>query len=87
MDPQTKPEVGMFVLGSDGEKFGEVIMIYRNYILVEKGFFFPTDYYVPRSNVDRVEERMVHLTVTTQVALQSGWGGSPPDDIEEEVGN
>ncbi|MGI8643230.1 MAG: YsnF/AvaK domain-containing protein, partial [Thermomicrobiales bacterium] len=42
---------GATVLGADGEKVGQVIAVYADYVVVEKGFFFPTDYYVPTRSV------------------------------------
>ncbi len=32
-------------------KVGTVAAVYPGYIVVEKGFFFPTDYYIPMSAV------------------------------------
>ena len=42
---------GADVFGADGEKVGTVAAVYPGYIVVEKGFFFPTDYYIPMSAV------------------------------------
>ena len=39
--------VGDDVYGSDGDKVGTVAEVQPSYIVVEKGFFFPTDYYIP----------------------------------------
>ena len=36
--------VGDEVYGSDGDKVGTVAEVQSGYIVVEKGFFFPTDY-------------------------------------------
>ena len=43
------------VYGSDGEKVGSIVAVYPNYLVVEKGFFFPTDYYIPVSAVNATE--------------------------------
>ena len=42
---------GVGVFGADGDKVGTVSAVYPGYIIVEKGFFFPTDYYIPMSAV------------------------------------
>ena len=67
------------VLGSDGEKVGSVHSIGSNYLVVEKGFFFPTDYYVPFSAVSTYDEAdgKVFLNVSKDDALNSGWDAEP----------
>ena len=67
------------VLGSDGDKVGSVHSIGSNYLVVEKGFFFPTDYYVPFSAVSTYDEAdgKVFLNVTKDDALNSGWEADP----------
>ena len=69
------------VLGSDGEKVGSVHSIGSNYLVVEKGFFFPTDYYVPFGSVASYDESdgKVYLNVTKDDALNSGWDAQPGD--------
>jgi hypothetical protein len=47
----TNITTGADVFGADGEKVGTVATVYPSYIVVEKGFFFPTDYYIPMSAV------------------------------------
>ncbi len=65
------------VFGSDGEKVGTVADVQPNYIVVEKGFFFPTDYYIPLSAVTLAEAGQVYLMVTKDAALNSGWDVVP----------
>jgi uncharacterized protein (TIGR02271 family) len=67
------------VYGSDGDKVGTVAAAYPGYIVVEKGFFFPTDYYVPRSAIGSVDSDQIYLTVTKDAALHSGWNAKPVD--------
>ncbi len=69
--------VGDEVYGSDGDKVGTVAEIQPSYIVVEKGFFFPTDYYIPLSAVGSVGDGQVSLNVAKDVALQSGWDTVP----------
>ena len=64
---------GADVVGSDGEKLGSAIEIGPDYIVVEKGLFFPTDYVIPNGVIASVEPDRITLTVTKDEALSSGW--------------
>jgi uncharacterized protein (TIGR02271 family) len=70
---------GAEVFGADGEKLGTVAAVYPGYIVVEKGFFFPTDYYIPMSAVASYDNDQVYLTLAKDAALQSGWDAQPTD--------
>ena len=70
---------GAEVFGADGEKVGTVAAVYPGYIVVEKGFFFPTDYYIPMSAVASSDNDQVYLTLAKDAALQSGWDAQPTD--------
>jgi uncharacterized protein (TIGR02271 family) len=65
------------VYGSDGDKVGTVAEVQPSYIVVEKGFFFPTDYYIPMSAIASVAGGQVYLNVAKDAALQSGWDTVP----------
>ena len=69
--------VGDDVYGSDGEKVGTVAEVQSSYIVVEKGFFFPTDYYVPMSAIANASAGQVYLNVAKDAALKSGWDTVP----------
>lgn len=77
---------GNDVMSSDGEKIGIVAAIRGSYLLVEKGLLFVTDYHVPMSAVARYDEdeEAVHLNVTRDEAMASGWD-EHPDDPELDV--
>lgn len=64
---------GMDVLGSDGEKLGEVDAIEGNFVVVKKGFFFPKDYYIPTDAVASTDADNIHLTVSKDAALNQQW--------------
>lgn len=64
---------GTDVVGSDGDKVGKVVAAESSYIVVEKGFFFPTDYYIPVSAINNFDGDKVYLTVTKDEALNQGW--------------
>jgi uncharacterized protein (TIGR02271 family) len=69
--------VGDDVYGSDGDKVGTVAEVQSSYIVVEKGFFFPTDYYIPTSAVASASDGQVNLNVAKDAALNSGWETVP----------
>jgi uncharacterized protein (TIGR02271 family) len=68
---------GMDVLGSDGEKVGDVADMRGDYVVVSKGFFFPTDYFIPTSAINTVSDGKVYLAVTKDQALSQGWDQEP----------
>jgi uncharacterized protein (TIGR02271 family) len=70
---------GTDVVGADGDKVGKVVAAEASYIVVEKGFFFPTDYYIPTSAVANFDGDKVYLTVTKDEALNQDWGQMPVD--------
>jgi uncharacterized protein (TIGR02271 family) len=70
---------GADVFGADGEKVGSVAAAYPGYIVVEKGIFFPTDYYIPLNAVSSYDGGQVFLTVAKDAALHSGWDSQPID--------
>ena len=67
---------GAEVLDADGERIGGVIAASSDYIVVEHGFFLPTDFYIPRSAIDRLEDGAIHLSITKQDAMTAGWSVS-----------
>jgi len=78
--------VGDDVFGSDGEKVGTIAEVQREYLVVEKGFFFPTDYYIPLSAVSTAGSGEIYLNVTKDDALQSGWETVPEVDATSAMG-
>ena len=70
---------GAEVFGADGEKVGTVAAVYPGYIVVEKGIFFPTDYYIPMSAVASSDNDQVYLNLAKDAALNSGWDAQPAD--------
>lgn len=70
---------GAGVYGADGQKFGEVAAVYRHYLIVERGFFFPRDYFVPLDAVEYHEGDRVYLMVPTDLALSQGWDNPPAE--------
>ena len=64
---------GAEVMDSAGERLGGVIAASSEYIVVEQGFFFSTDFYIPRSVIEKMEDAIVHLRITKQDVLTAGW--------------
>jgi len=73
----TQIMTGDDVYGSDGDKVGTVAEVQPSYIVVAKGIFFPTDYYIPMSAVASVADGQVYLNVAKDAALNSGWDTVP----------
>lgn len=78
--------IGADVVGADGGKVGKVIASYAGYVVVEKGFFFPTDYYVPVSAVVSSGPDEVMLNLTKDEALHQGWDAVPASLGGDEAG-
>jgi uncharacterized protein (TIGR02271 family) len=70
---------GMEVFGADGGKVGKVIGFTERYFVVEKGFFFPTDYYVPASAIASTDNDKIYLSFTKDETLNQGWDAMPAD--------
>jgi uncharacterized protein (TIGR02271 family) len=72
------PQIGMDVVGSDGDKVGEIDAVERDYFVVRKGFFFPQDHYIPLTAISSYDEDgKVYLNVTKDQALEQEWGTPP----------
>ena len=74
---QTPIELGTNVYGSDGEKIGSVAETQSQYFVIEKGFIFTTDIYIPRSTVASRDEDGIRLSMTKDEIDNGDWS-SPP---------
>ena len=70
-------EVGSDVIGQCGHKVGEVVAVRDDVIVVEKGFFMPVDFYIPKSAIQRNNEHGLYLNVSKNDALHRGWDVDP----------
>ena len=70
-------DVGTDVIGPCGHKVGEVVMVRPDHIVVEKGFFMPSDFYVPKSAIAGIDGHGLYLNVTKEYALCHGWDVDP----------
>jgi uncharacterized protein (TIGR02271 family) len=64
---------GADVYGAEGDKVGKIVAVHPSTIVVEKGFFFPTDYNIPRSAIANIQGDEVYLGVTKEQALNQQW--------------
>ena len=72
--------LGDIVVTSDDETLGTVLRIEGSNLLVEKGFVFPEDFYVPMSAISDygAEDAKVHINMTKDEVMNSGWDKSRP---------
>jgi uncharacterized protein (TIGR02271 family) len=68
---------GTEVHSADGEKLGKVVATRQGYLVVEKGFFFPTDYFIPTSAISTYDADKVYLNISKDEALNQGWELEP----------
>ena len=73
----TQIETGTSVYGSDGEKIGDVAEVSNDYFVIEKGFIFTTDLFVPMSAIAGVDEDGVRLSMTKDQVESSDWSEAP----------
>ncbi|HKF39343.1 MAG TPA: DUF2171 domain-containing protein [Ktedonobacteraceae bacterium] len=75
----------MHVYASDGQNLGHVAKVYEDSFLVHKGFFFPTDRYIPYSAIASVENDRLQLLMSADEAKQKEWEKRP--DYEDHLGD
>ncbi|HET9902019.1 MAG TPA: DUF2382 domain-containing protein [Actinomycetes bacterium] len=76
----TQIRTGTSVYGSDGEKIGDVAGVADRYFVIEKGFLFTTDIYVPLSAVASADEDGITLSMTKDEVENNDWSSEPTDD-------
>ena len=75
--------VGTDVVSADGEKVGEIVAVHPAYVVVERGFVFPSATYVPRSALREIDGERAMLIVTKEEALRQPWE-SPPAGVDRD---
>jgi uncharacterized protein (TIGR02271 family) len=73
----TQIQTGWDVYGSDGEKIGSVAGVSNDHFIIEKGFIFTTDLYVPLSAVASVNDDEVELIYTKEQVENQDWSSAP----------
>ncbi len=69
----TPLELGTPVYGSDGEKIGEIAEVQPEHFVIEKGFIFTTDIYVPITAIASRDGEGVRLSLTKQEVENGDW--------------
>lgn len=78
-------ELGMDVVGADGEKVGVVQHLQRHHVVVEKGWLLTTDYEIPLAKVTAVDDK-VHLEMTKDDIERGGWSEGPSETRRDTGG-
>jgi uncharacterized protein (TIGR02271 family) len=73
---------GMDVYGSDSEKIGDIAMVEANHFVIQKGWLFPEDVYVPNSAISRVDDDDVYLSFTKDQIESEDWSAAPVGDVD-----
>lgn len=68
------------VFGSDGRKIGKVVEVADNYILIQKGFFLPKEFYMPTWAIAGEDPDRIDLRITKAAAQTLGRADLPPED-------
>jgi uncharacterized protein (TIGR02271 family) len=63
---------GAEVYGADNEKIGRLVQAGPNFLLIEKGWLFVRDLYLPTNAIERVDRDRVYLTYTKAEAEGMG---------------
>ncbi len=75
----------MRVYSANEEHVGHIAAAYEDSFLIHKGYFFPTDRYIPYSMVRRVEEDQVWLSLSSAQLEEPRWTKRP--DYEHHLGD
>ncbi|HZG66885.1 MAG TPA: DUF2382 domain-containing protein [Herpetosiphonaceae bacterium] len=71
---------GRNVYGSDGDKVGDVAEVGTNYVLVQKGWLFTKDIYIPVSAISSADEDGVYLNIPKDQINSMDWDMAPMED-------
>lgn len=71
---------GTDVLCTDGKKIGEVVDVIGNHLVVERGFFIPSDIYVPRGAISGHDDAGLYLNLTKPQVESQDWSDEPDDE-------
>jgi hypothetical protein len=75
----------MRVYALDGHELGHIAKVYEESFLVHKGYFFPTDRYIPYSAIESIENDRVQLSMSADEVKQKEWEKRP--DYEHHLGD
>src|SRR5438132_12658556 len=75
----------MRVYSADNQDLGHIAEVYEDSFLIHKGFFFPTDRYIPYSAIASVADDRVQLTMKADDVKLKEWEKRP--DYEDHLGD
>lgn len=75
----------MKVYSRDAEPVGHVAEIYNDSFLLHKGYFLPTDRYIPYGAIASLEENSLRLTLSAAEIQNKEWEKRP--DYERHLGD
>ncbi len=78
---------GTNVYGSDNTKVGDVAEVGPTYLLVQKGWLFVKDRYIPFSAISRVDTDGVYLNVASDQIDSLGWDQVPAEETATFAGS
>jgi len=67
----------MHVYSSDDQNIGHIAKVYEDSFLVHKGYFFPTDRYIPYTAITSVANDRVNLAMNAEEAKLKEWEKRP----------
>jgi hypothetical protein len=67
----SEAKVGDRVVDARGRVIGRVDAVYADYLLVRTRGLLPVDLYVPRSEVNRIDERRLQVALTSAQAYEA----------------
>jgi hypothetical protein len=67
----SEANVGDRVVDARGRVIGRVDAVYADYLLVRTRGLLPVDLYVPRSEVNRIDERRLQVALTSAQAYEA----------------
>ncbi len=73
----------MHVYSSDTINIGHIVEVYEDSFEVHKGYFFPTNRYIPYSAIASVEGDRVQLTMSAEEAKEKEWEVRPDYEDHE----
>ncbi len=73
----------MKVFSSDSVHVGHIGEVYEDSFLVHKGYFFPTDRYIPYSAIASLEDEQLNLSLNSSEMQEKQWEIRP--DYEDHL--
>ncbi len=78
--PLPHPRSQAHVFGADGTKIGMIVAVGHDFMVVERGHFFPIDYYIPLDAIAALDPHRVVLTVHLNATLAREWAAGPAEE-------